>query len=67
MSLSDLLQFFSSVPGVFSTPLPWPAELAFLILCVTLLSAPGILKCFPYLRQGMKRKPRRSAKSLSEK
>lgn len=62
MSVKGFLPFLISAPGVFSTPLPWPAELMLLVLLIVLLGLPGILKCFPSLRRTKRKPQRRSAK-----
>ena len=46
MSIVELIKLVVSLSNVFTSPLPWQAELAFLFFCVFIIGTPAIIKSF---------------------
>lgn len=44
MGIIPLIRLTLGSPGVFTSPLPWQAELAFLVFCAFIIGMPGIIK-----------------------
>lgn len=61
MSVVELIKLVIGLSGVFTSPLPWQAELAFLIFCVFVVGMPRIIKS---LRQSQLPEPRHKAKGM---
>ncbi len=44
MGIVTLIKLTMSSPGIFTSPLPWQAELAFLVFCAFIIRMPGIIR-----------------------
>ena len=65
-----LIRLVLASPSVFTSPLPWQAELAFLVFCAFIIGMPAIIKSLRLPpSSGRKAKgahPRRTSKQASD-
>ena len=70
MGIITLIKLTLGSPGVFTSPLPWQAELAFLVFCAFIIGMPAIIKSFRRPpSSGRKAKgahPRRTSKQAND-
>ncbi len=70
MGIFTLIKLILGSPGVFTSPLPWQAELAFLVFCAFIIGMPGIIKSIPRPpspgRKAKGTRPRRTNKQAND-
>jgi hypothetical protein len=70
MSIIMLIKLTLGSAGVFTSPLPWQAELVFLILCAFIIGMPGIIRSWRQPPSSSRRAkgtgPRRTSKQAND-
>jgi hypothetical protein len=65
-----LIRLVLASPGVFTSPLPWQAELAFLIFCAFIIGMPAIIRSLRRppspVRKAKGARPRRTSKQAND-